>query len=79
MTRYQAKFELKGHILDSLTLSKVIDLIQQNGLDYELSHLRIGQDKADLSSATLVLYSESEAQLSLVAKELSPHGAEQIV
>ena len=33
--------ELTGHIIDSLTLAKVIDKIQMTGFDYQVNDLRV--------------------------------------
>ena len=67
--------ELDGHILDSLTLAKVIDKIQLAGMDYMINDLRIGRRKGDVSRAQLTVYSDDEEGLQLLVQELRTYGA----
>jgi hypothetical protein len=43
---------LEGHLLDSLTLAKVIDTIQKQGGEYTFNHIQVGSRKQDISSTT---------------------------
>ena len=45
--------ELEGHIIDSLTLAKVLDIILGAGADYRLLDVRIGRTNTDQSRARL--------------------------
>jgi len=67
--------ELSGHIIDSLTLAKVIDKIQSFGLDYQITDLRIGRRKHDISLAQISLWAEDERDLQHALDELAAHGA----
>lgn len=67
--------ELSGHIIDSLTLAKVIDKIQSFGLEYQINDLRIGRRKHDISFAQLSLWAEDERDLQHALDELAAHGA----
>lgn len=67
--------ELKGHLLDSLTLSKVIDRIQQLGGDYRLNDIRVGSLKKDISSIHLTLLAPDAAALSQLMEAIRPYGA----
>ena len=67
--------ELKGHLIDSLTLSKVIDRIQHLGGDYRLNDIRIGTLKKDISSVNITLFADNRQKLQEVLDELSHYGA----
>ena len=46
---------LDGHIIDSQTLSKVLDLILLHGGDYEITQFRIGTTREEASHAEIVV------------------------
>lgn len=67
--------ELKGHVIDSLTLSKVIDRVQQLGGDYRLNDIRVGSVKKDVSSLNLTLLAPDAATMSRLMEAVLPYGA----
>jgi hypothetical protein len=71
----QQTLELRGHLIDSLTLSKVIDRIQQLGGDYRLNDIRIGTLKKDISSVNLTVMAQDGDKLTALVEELSHYGA----
>lgn len=73
-----AIIELHGHLIDSLLLAKVIDRIQMSGYDYEVTDLRIGPNKPDISTAQIKLSAPSDEDLQMLLDELKMHGARQI-
>ena len=46
---------LDGHIIDSQTLSRVLDLILLHGGDYEITQFRIGTTREEASHAEIVV------------------------
>lgn len=64
----------EGHILDSLTLSKVLDRILKKGGQYELLDLKVGHDRDDSSSAKLSILAEDEASFETIMEELKAQG-----
>jgi lysine-ketoglutarate reductase/saccharopine dehydrogenase-like protein (TIGR00300 family) len=66
---------LDGHIIDSGTLSKVLDLILLHGADYEITTFQIGTTREAASHAEIVVRADSEAVLHQVLQEVGPHGA----
>jgi len=50
---------LDGHIVDSLTLSKVLDLILLHGGSYKISRFRIGETRSDMSHAEIAVDAET--------------------
>ena len=67
--------DLEGHIIDSLTLAKVMDVILAASAEYELLEVQIGRTITDTSRARLEVTAEDEASLAALLVELQVHGA----
>jgi lysine-ketoglutarate reductase/saccharopine dehydrogenase-like protein (TIGR00300 family) len=67
--------ELRGHIIDSLLLPKVLDEILTRGGSYEIKEIRIGQKQTDSSYARLAVRAPTPAQLQEVLNVIHDHGA----
>lgn len=70
--------ELKGHIIDSLTLAKVIDLIQTAQADYKMNFIDVGYGKNDFSTAHIAISMPDKIQLDKLLSELITYGAKPI-
>ncbi|MEJ7585794.1 MAG: TIGR00300 family protein, partial [Acidimicrobiales bacterium] len=68
-------FEVEGHIVDSLILAKVLDLILESGADYRLLDVEIGRTANDPSRAVIEITVDDEAALGRLAEQLQVHGA----
>ncbi|MDP7129674.1 MAG: TIGR00300 family protein [Planctomycetota bacterium] len=68
------KLILDGHILDSLTLSKVLDRLSEGGVQFDVKKFEVGHGSRDESHAEIELTATDEAQLRRLAKELEPYG-----
>jgi lysine-ketoglutarate reductase/saccharopine dehydrogenase-like protein (TIGR00300 family) len=66
---------LDGHIIDSGTLSKVLDLILLHGGDYEITTFAIGTTREAPSHAEIVVRAESADDLHHILQELGQQGA----
>ncbi len=66
--------EVEGHIIDSLILAKVLDLVVAAGADYRLSEVEIGRTTRDPSRARIELTAAEEV-LAPLLEELQVHGA----
>src|SRR5947207_10850643 len=66
---------LDGHIIDSGTLSKVLDLILMHGGDYEITTFQIGTTRDAASHAEIVVRTESADDLHNILQEIGQHGA----
>src|SRR6476646_9742120 len=66
---------LDGHIIDSGTLSKVLDLILMHGGDYEITTFEIGTTRDAPSHAAIVVRTQSAADLHNIVQEIGQHGA----
>ncbi len=51
----RTEVELRGHIIDSLTLPRVLDAIMEMGGDYEILELRVGKTKNDESYCRMLV------------------------
>jgi len=67
--------ELSGHIIDSLILPKVLDLITSLGGKFELKQISIGHSRNDPSFARIQISATSAEQLGEILSEISDHGA----
>jgi lysine-ketoglutarate reductase/saccharopine dehydrogenase-like protein (TIGR00300 family) len=68
--------ELRGHIIDSLILPKVLDQILTRGATFNIAEIRIGQKRADQSFARIEVGAETSEALNELMLRLRQHGAE---
>lgn len=67
--------EMKGHILDSLTLSKVMDIAIANGAHCEVVDMKVGEEKTETSCAKLKISASDKNLLNSVILKLEKQGA----
>ena len=68
--------ELRGHIIDSLILPKVLDTILTSGGSFKIGEVKIGQNRADQSYARVEVSAPSGDALDDLLLRLRQHGAE---
>ena len=66
---------IEGHIIDSLTLPKVLDEVIELGATYEILDLNIGTRHEDTSHARIKVTTETEDDLTKIIERLRQHGA----
>lgn len=66
---------LEGHIIDSLTLSKVLDIILRDGGQYKISHFHVGATRSDISRAEIVVSAPDLLTLERILHVAGQHGA----
>lgn len=66
---------LVGHVIDSLTLTKVIDIILSRGGNYLVNEIRVGNHKSDFSYVTLTIEAPNAPTMKVLLDEIAPHGA----
>lgn len=69
------EIEIKGHIVDSLILPKILDRILQMGGTHEIRECEIGARRIDPSYARIAVRADSPALLSEILGDLVEHGA----
>jgi lysine-ketoglutarate reductase/saccharopine dehydrogenase-like protein (TIGR00300 family) len=67
--------EISGHIIDSLILPKVLDLIINLGADFQILDIQIGHRRADRSSARIQIETPTQELLDAVLAKIKEHGA----
>ncbi|MFN4260461.1 MAG: TIGR00300 family protein [Gemmataceae bacterium] len=67
--------ELRGHIIDSLLLPKVLDEILTHGGSYELKEIHVGQRQADPSWAWIEVRGQTPEALREILDAIHDHGA----
>src|SRR6266571_2065087 len=73
---FSETIELRGHIIDSLILPKVLDQILTHGANFKISEIKIGQKRADQSFARIEVSAETSEALDELILRLRQHGAE---
>ncbi len=66
---------LDGHIIDSLTLSKVLDILVAEGVDYEIRRFEIGKTHDQISHAEILVRAPDAESLQRALHEVQQHGA----
>jgi lysine-ketoglutarate reductase/saccharopine dehydrogenase-like protein (TIGR00300 family) len=67
--------EVRGHIVDSLLLPKILDRILQMGGTFEIVDCRIGARRVDPSYARINIHAAGNAELDEILGDLVEHGA----
>ncbi len=75
MTQYHETVRLSGHIIDSLLLAKVLDIIVMMGGTFDLDQVVIGKTRDETSQARIIIRAASSELLSEILKAVQPHGA----
>ncbi len=75
MTHDQETVRISGHIIDSLLLAKVLDIILMMGGTFDLEDVVIGKTREEPSHARIIIRATSSALLDDILKAIQPHGA----
>ena len=67
--------EVRGHIIDSLILPKVLDCITTAGGSFHIKNISIGHDRADPSFAVIEVRAATNESLQEVLAQIADHGA----
>ena len=67
--------QLSGHIIDSLILPKVLDVIVNLGAEFEILEIQVGHRRADRSYARILIEAPSQEGLEQVLAKIKEHGA----
>jgi lysine-ketoglutarate reductase/saccharopine dehydrogenase-like protein (TIGR00300 family) len=73
---FSETIELRGHIIDSLILPKVLDQILTHGANFKIGEIKIGKKRADQSFARIEVSAETSEALDELILRLRHHGAE---
>jgi lysine-ketoglutarate reductase/saccharopine dehydrogenase-like protein (TIGR00300 family) len=73
---FSETIELRGHIIDSLILPKVLDQILTHCANFKIAEIKIGEKRADQSFARIEVSTETSEALDELILRLRQHGAE---
>jgi lysine-ketoglutarate reductase/saccharopine dehydrogenase-like protein (TIGR00300 family) len=73
---FSEQIELRGHIIDSLILPKVLDEILTYGGKFAIREVRIGRERHDASYACIDVFGPSHEIVDDIVRRLRQHGAE---
>jgi lysine-ketoglutarate reductase/saccharopine dehydrogenase-like protein (TIGR00300 family) len=66
---------LQGHIIDSMTLPRLLDLVMDLGGGFDIQELQVGQHKTDPSSCRIEVFADTELQLDEIVRQARGLGA----
>ena len=66
---------LRGHIIDSLILAKVLDTVLMMGGTFDLEEVSIGKTRDESSHAKILVHASSAQLLGDILQAIQPHGA----
>jgi lysine-ketoglutarate reductase/saccharopine dehydrogenase-like protein (TIGR00300 family) len=69
------EIEVEGHLIDSMILTKIFDIIMDYRGDFEVLEFSIGKRKMDYSYAKLLVKADSQEHLNQMLRELFRSGA----
>src|SRR6266704_821618 len=73
--RHTARLVLKGHIIDSMMLPQVMDLVMDHGGNFTIEELTVGQHKTDTSLCRMEVVASSAEQLERIVRAARQLGA----
>ena len=73
--RYTARLVLKGHIIDSMMLPQIMDLVMDIGGNFTIEELKVGQHKTDTSLCRMEVVASSPEQLDRIVRQARALGA----
>ena len=73
--QFVEEVELRGHIIDSLLLPKILDQIMAKGGAFRLKNVLIGQTRTDPSRALIEITAPTRERLEEILAQVANHGA----
>src|SRR5215470_14853139 len=73
---FSEQIELRGHIIDSLILPKVLDEILTYGGVFTIREIKVGKQRHDASHACIDVFGPSPEIVDDIVRRLRQHGAE---
>ncbi|MGA7912498.1 MAG: TIGR00300 family protein [Candidatus Dormiibacterota bacterium] len=74
-TRHTARLVLTGHIIDSMTLPQVMDMVMDLGGNFTIEELKVGQHKTDTSICRMEVVAASAELLDRIVRQARALGA----
>lgn len=74
----EKELKLKGHIIDSLILSKVLDKIEELGVNCYAKDVKVGARRGDFSEAVFVIETNDDELMQEAVDLAKKHGATEL-
>ena len=75
MSKYSSEIEVRGHLIDSLILTKIFDGVMDLGGEFEVKKIQIGKKKKDESYAKLRIVGKNKQHLDKLLELVYREGA----
>jgi len=75
LKKYSQEVEVRGHLIDSMILTKIFDKIMNQGGEFEILTLDVGKKKKDSSYAKLLVSGKNQQQLEEILDDIHRDGA----
>ncbi len=72
---FRQNVEVRGHLIDSAILSKIMDVVMELGGAYDILEMTTGRRKQDASFARLTIQADTQNQLDKILAEVYREGA----
>lgn len=75
MTKFSSEVEVRGHLIDSMILTKIFDVIMDLGGEFEVLQMNVGKKKKEPSYAKLQIQGKSQDNLNKILEQVYREGA----
>ena len=75
MGKFQHTIEVKGHLIDSMILTKIFDIIMDLQGEFQVQKFSVGKNKKDASYAKLLIQGKSREHLNQILQAVYREGA----
>ena len=75
MSKFSREIEVRGHLIDSLILTKIFDVVMDLGGEFEVLEIQIGKRKKDESYAKLRIQGKNKKHLAQILEVVYREGA----
>ena len=73
--RFEHEIEVRGHLIDSMILTKIFDIIMDLKGEFKVQEFEVGKEKTDESYAKLLIQGKSEEHLNQILESIYREGA----
>jgi lysine-ketoglutarate reductase/saccharopine dehydrogenase-like protein (TIGR00300 family) len=75
MARFSSEVEVRGHLIDSMILTKIFDVIMDLGGEFEVMQMTVGKKKKEPSYAKLQIQGKTQDHLDKILEQVYREGA----
>lgn len=75
MTKFSSEVEVRGHLIDSMILTKIFDVIMDLGGEFEVLQMNVGKKKKEPSYAKLQIQGKTQDHLNKILEQVYREGA----